>query len=101
RHTRFSRDWSSDVCSSDLTVVHQTESLVAAAGNQQVDGLRMGVGGVEIAARVEREAERIGLAARDELEARTVRAKPIRVAARERSEERRVGKESMSRWWEE
>src|SRR5690606_41048414 len=22
RHTRFSRDWSSDVCSSDLTLVH-------------------------------------------------------------------------------
>src|SRR5690606_41089541 len=25
RHTRFSRDWSSDVCSSDLTVFRQEE----------------------------------------------------------------------------
>src|SRR5690606_40878723 len=24
RHTRFSRDWSSDVCSSDLVVVYET-----------------------------------------------------------------------------
>src|SRR5690606_40494804 len=28
RHTRFSRDWSSDVCSSDLALLHQvTESI--------------------------------------------------------------------------
>src|SRR3712207_7131915 len=25
RHTRYWRDWSSDVCSSDLTLVHETE----------------------------------------------------------------------------
>src|SRR5690606_40571195 len=42
RHTRFSRDWSSDVCSSDLEFVagHDEISLVAgspmASGNQTV-----------------------------------------------------------------
>src|SRR5436309_8517113 len=29
RHTRFSRDWSSDVCSSDLARAHCRERLVA------------------------------------------------------------------------
>src|SRR5690606_40466943 len=39
RHTRFSRDWSSDVCSSDLA-----EKLVAAVADLQVgDGLKPGV----------------------------------------------------------
>src|SRR5690606_5268367 len=31
RHTRFSRDWSSDVCSSDLTTVHRLGAAVVAA----------------------------------------------------------------------
>src|SRR5690606_39809957 len=35
RHTRFSRDWSSDVCSSDLGDV-QTESHNEAAGSARV-----------------------------------------------------------------
>src|SRR5690606_40288414 len=32
RHTRFSRDWSSDVCSSDLTIRLSAISLPAANG---------------------------------------------------------------------
>src|SRR5436309_6303013 len=32
RHTRFSRDWSSDVCSSDLHVVYAAEDAVVAVG---------------------------------------------------------------------
>src|SRR5436309_5722133 len=28
RHTRFSRDWSSDVCSSDLTIINQKSENV-------------------------------------------------------------------------
>src|SRR5690606_40777989 len=31
RHTRFSRDWSSDVCSSDLSLAHTSTSLPASA----------------------------------------------------------------------
>src|SRR5690606_1827437 len=38
RHTRFSRDWSSDVCSSDLCRVER-ESLVL--GELQADGLEL------------------------------------------------------------
>src|SRR5690606_40392763 len=43
RHTRFSRDWSSDVCSSDLTYVRETDELVhlsftSGAGCQPADG---------------------------------------------------------------
>src|SRR5256885_12653187 len=29
RHTRLQGDWSSDVCSSDLTVLHELEGVVA------------------------------------------------------------------------
>src|SRR5690625_3359324 len=46
RHTRWPRDWSSDVCSSDLhehTLTHatarkQAQALASAYGNQRVDG---------------------------------------------------------------
>src|SRR5690606_39779122 len=32
RHTRFSRDWSSDVCSSDLAMIELPDSLELEAG---------------------------------------------------------------------
>src|SRR6266511_6006686 len=35
RHTRFSRDWSSDVCSSDLDADHAEEGLDALVGVQE------------------------------------------------------------------
>src|SRR3712207_9421902 len=69
RHTRYWRDWSSDVCSSDLTAGHGARAGGAAgvrgrrgrgAGGARGGGLHRGVGG--------------------------------------RSEERRVGKECRSRW---
>src|SRR5690606_40290191 len=63
RHTRFSRDWSSDVCSSDL-----------------LDALG---------------AELEGYSAAD---CAAVLREAALTAMRERSEERRVGKECRSRW---
>src|SRR5439155_25036209 len=36
RHTRWPRDWSSDVCSSDLLVTHLTERLVDGPEGQKV-----------------------------------------------------------------
>src|SRR5690606_40745124 len=42
RHTRFSRDWSSDVCSSDLDVAQVERHLGLLGGGQQVQD---GVGG--------------------------------------------------------
>src|SRR5438105_10961639 len=67
RHTRSTRDWSSDVCSSDLSSTRRTRSL----------------------APVEH------LIARD----RVLRVDDdVELLPRDRSEERRVGKECRSRW---
>src|SRR5690606_40760201 len=79
RHTRFSRDWSSDVCSSDLLQPRQRRGRAEA---QVVAG-----------------RERLG---RDAVEHDQVVLEERRVAGRERlgrSEERRVGEErGGSRW---
>src|SRR5437870_12741139 len=74
RHTRWPRDWSSDVCSSDLgtlAVSHGAEPHVLAVG---------GIAKVEVLGLVPAaEADSIG-------------------PSRNRSEERRVGKECRF-WW--
>src|SRR5690606_39304623 len=72
RHTRFSRDWSSDVCSSDLLFVVGGEVAVLL-----VDRLE--------------HADDFAVAA-----AKRNRDQALRRVAR--SEERRVGKECRSRW---
>src|SRR5207253_6604453 len=69
RHTRWPRDWSSDVCSSDLLSLN-----VANRRGGVLDGLALAVVGVDV----------------DQL----IQA---RLSAG-RSEERRVGKEGRSRW---
>src|SRR5690606_41140948 len=87
RHTRFSRDWSSDVCSSDLRGLG-------------LDQQPLGRGLV-----VERELEREHPGERIErtlpLKQRQLdRAGPTEreLASRSRSEERRVGKEGRAGW---
>src|SRR5439155_11817396 len=70
RHTRWPRDWSSDVCSSDLLSTPIAPYLAP--------------GGPVVAIGVDNEAQmffRLGAYDHD------------------RSEERRVGKECRSRWW--
>src|SRR2546422_7545795 len=75
RHTRCSRDWSSDVCSSDLhDVVEFAVAAVAMSERDRAVILEMG-----------------GLEALSQLDA-------VRVFEKKRSEERRVGKECRSRW---
>src|SRR5690349_25128409 len=71
RHTRSLRDWSSDVCSSDLAAFHELAPLhdLARAGQNQRPG--------EVGGRVGEDLGSVG-----DL----------------RSEERRVGKEWRSRW---
>src|SRR5690606_40881875 len=73
RHTRFSRDWSSDVCSSDLfglpLEVEESLAIFLPYGAAFADGGEEGGGGDEV---------EIG---------------------RKRSEERRVGKECRARRW--
>src|SRR5258706_9407604 len=83
RHTRLVSDWSSDVCSSDLTVKSVTEKpqLVALAGTMTRPAVLTGVHTAFT------DGDLVGAlhsgAACDKLA---------------RSEERRVGKEGRSRW---
>src|SRR5436309_15307587 len=72
RHTRFSRDWSSDVCSSDLEYNKYTSNLFMAEGKGYfTDAFSF-----------------------DNLGAAVTRTD----SSAARSEERRVGKECRSRW---
>src|SRR5690606_39985955 len=88
RHTSFSRDWSSDVCSSDLP---------RPRGPQRVVGRRRRGGGA-VAARLRGVGPAVGVP-----RGRGDRRLPV-VLARgqvpQRSEERRVGKESRITWVE-
>src|SRR5690349_24532041 len=72
RHTRSLRDWSSDVCSSDL--LHQIEQRQEALDRQQLGDVRS-LGRLAVARRRKLLRRELG-----------------------RSEERRVGKECRSRW---
>src|SRR5438445_13754855 len=71
RHTRYWRDWSSDVCSSDLRLGHKNEHACSAAGEMETVQDQTGLD-------------------------RFPESDFIR---EQRSEERRVGKECRSRWW--
>src|SRR3712207_7993974 len=84
RHTRYWRDWSSDVCSSDLTEQHVGKLVMA-----QVDTTEpiIGDGGITGTHDVGPERGAIGN--------RLLIHKAERLR---RSEERRVGKECRSRW---
>src|SRR3712207_7096776 len=84
RHTRYWRDWSSDVCSSDLLTAEGTHGGTGEPGGKQGHPEEDGRGAAfEDAKLLE------GLV--DVADA----GQPGRV---ERSEERRVGKECRSRW---
>src|SRR5690606_40282516 len=97
RHTRFSRDWSSDVCSSDLTlprtdVIAAVRAALAlhadpqrAVGQQRY--MKSSLPYLGLTSPVLRKA--LG----------PVLADPAyRIAERDRSEERRVGKATVNRW---
>src|SRR5690606_41118465 len=98
-HTRFSRDWSSDVCSSDLDVLElllraRLEAEVAVEQPQQVARAL----DVERGARVLHD---LAVLLREEVRERVHRALLLRVAGPldlVRSEDRRVGKECRCRW---
>src|SRR5439155_7562658 len=72
RHTRWPRDWSSDVCSSDLFKLH---------GRENAHLIRS-----EVAALPPDQRRAIEMAFFSGL-------------TQDRSEERRVGKECRARWW--
>src|SRR3712207_7702604 len=84
RHTRYWRDWSSDVCSSDLGAV-------------TVDGWEPGLR--SLLTNLLENAARHGRTVRLELRERTLSVEDDGPGvAPGRSEERRVGKECRSRW---
>src|SRR5947209_10829823 len=86
RHTRYWRDWSSDVCSSDLSsaqLLHRRgESVDFRLGPLLGHGHENGISQLRIPAAQGESREVAGAA-----------------QLRERSEERRVGKECSTRWW--
>src|SRR5439155_3839292 len=97
RHTRWPRDWSSDVCSSDLSAGHHAPrsrwtQVLASIGFVARDGRRRGLSRSV-------KPGRIGLEMRDALLAGYP---DTAIAVFEesvlRSEERRVGKECRIRW---
>src|SRR5207249_5747707 len=91
RHTRSKRDWSSDVCSSDLSLWSATMApLPDRSGRELPDTTDVVViGGGYTGINAARELARAGSAV-TLLEAHTL--------GFGRSEERRVGKECRSRW---
>src|SRR5207302_7434308 len=80
RHTRFSRDWSSDVCSSDLAVPFSRWGVRGFQGGYNFGDVRGN--GTAVQPRINDTMMRLDL--------------PTPLL---RSEERCVGKECRSRWW--
>src|SRR5256885_2578405 len=84
RHTRLQGDWSSDVCSSDLTAgrfdrAQTGRAVTAGSGKHDADSARSTFFGERFKKVVDRNVE------------------PF-FTSNQRSEERRVGKECRSRW---
>src|SRR5256885_10417201 len=85
RHTRLQGDWSSDVCSSDLSEANLDD--VVAAVERDVDARERSGAGIQLDRN-----DGAGSGAADK------RLKTGSCAEVQRSEERRVGKECRSRW---
>src|SRR5438067_11564438 len=81
RHTRSKRDWSSDVCSSDLRAIHR--AAVA----------RSALGVTTPPHRMARASPTVSMSGEN--------VPPGGAGGRARSEERRVGKGCRGRWWPE
>src|SRR5258707_2379274 len=91
RHPRYWRDWSSDVCSSDLLPLALDlgdATRVTAAERYYVHVI------ATLGTLAEREVDDVG----DAVFGRPSEANSLGSLGR-RSEERRVGKEGRSRWW--
>src|SRR2546429_4484840 len=86
RHTRCSRDWSSDVCSSDLTQIATQPPPSAAVAKFLKRAPRLFIGGEWVEASSQGRISVVDPATGRE------------IASVVRSEERRVGKECRSRW---
>src|SRR2546421_7173647 len=85
RHTRSDRDWSSDVCSSDLAVEVKQLQIALNQTKAQLETALKGQPQQANGDQIQRYTEEIN------------RIKQL-LTKSERSEERRVGKECRSRW---
>src|SRR5207249_8106620 len=86
RHTRSKRDWSSDVCSSDLNVLSDDQQRLAHFG-------RLFEQRQQILHRADL------LLVDQDVHVLEYAFHTLRVGHKVRSEERRVGKECRYRWW--
>src|SRR5699024_12222843 len=89
RHTRSKRDWSSDVCSSDLHAAARTERLQNGAGTRITGGV--------FAPELRDQNSIVGKIEVDIAGGQSLPRLPNILARCKRSEERRVGKEWRSR----
>src|SRR5690606_39492011 len=98
-HTRFSRDWSSDVCSSDLSEAIVTANLDTIESHEGEEDISIDVQLDEIINLIDA-LNAFGINAIND--AQTMDALTIYIHAQTmdeaRSEERRVGKECEHRW---
>src|SRR5690606_41006245 len=90
RHTRFSRDWSSDVCSSDLRLRTLTALEVGKLTEERTELLKRIE---ELESILASEKKQYSVIKRDLLEMKKRFGDARRSEIIERSEERRVGKE--------
>src|SRR5207245_5247617 len=91
RHTRCYRDWSSDVCSSDLAAA--TDSTRARRERSHLSKVGELAERSESERRTENTNDRAGRAS-----GQWIVERPFKIRPRCRSEERRVGKEWRTRW---
>src|SRR5690606_41129685 len=92
RHTRFSRDWSSDVCSSDLTGLPATITVEEDSNEDLFDISTVSIGDIDAGSG---NLSLILVANGGVFDVAAGTGMTIR------SEERRVGKECRCRWWPE
>src|SRR5437660_2943356 len=97
RHTRWPRDWSSDVCSSDLNIFKLKLEYFRPLGNPNkfLQGLLQhfnrlkdeDISPIQYLEWVQGKSKKLKVESEEEIE-------------EQRSEERRVGKECRYRWWQ-
>src|SRR5690606_39641880 len=93
RHTRFSRDWSSDVCSSDLNQLNHKNLVEEAYFIDPISGIKI--------SKFYEGSRIIDATNNEELRALMVQLRKLHEGDyqfKERSEERRVGKECRTGW---
>src|SRR5690606_39935633 len=97
RHTRFSRDWSSDVCSSDLAIKQRIGKFEQAKGGtlflDEIGDMSLDPQAKVLRALQESKITRVGGDKEIKVDVRVVAATNKDL----RSEERRVGKEDRAR----